>query len=124
MKKNCRWSEMSQRRMSEEKFKGLVIKILSIEVAEVSVILVGLLINVISDWENIASRKDQDGLLNRSILKSRKQLYLEIVRLLKKLTQELNVFIKTSNSIFGSLQTVTIVKLREPIDNDKNNVSK
>ena len=63
---------MSQRRMSEEKFKGLVIKILSIEVAEVSVILVGLLINVISDWENIASRKDQDGLLNRSILKSRK----------------------------------------------------
>ena len=61
---------MSWRRIPDEKFVGLVIKILSIKVAEVSVILVGLLINGISDRENIASRNDPDRLLNRSLLKS------------------------------------------------------
>ena len=43
----------------------MVIEILSIEIAEVSVILVGLLIIGRGDWENIASRNDSDRLLNR-----------------------------------------------------------
>ena len=53
--------------MPEEKFKGLVIKILSIKVTQVTLILVGLLNNGISNWEKIEYRNGPDRLLNRSI---------------------------------------------------------
>ena len=87
--------------MPEEKFEGLVIKILSIKFAEVSVILLGF--NEISDWENKASKNDPDRLLNRSVLKSPQIVIYLDCSVVKKLIKELNVFMKILNSMNGGL---------------------
>ena len=80
---------MSWRRMPEVKFQGLVIKIFWIKVAEVSVILVGLLINgIISKWENVASSNDHDRLLNRSTLNSPQMVTSRDCSVVRKLIKE------------------------------------
>ena len=56
--------------MPDSKLHGSLIKKLSISVAELSVILVGLLIIGRSDSEYIVFRNEVEFLLRRSILKS------------------------------------------------------
>ena len=67
------WSEISEIRMPDSKLHGSLINKLSINVAELSVTLVGLLIIGRSDSEYIVFRNEVEllqSLLRRSILKS------------------------------------------------------
>ena len=73
IKKIGKWFEISEIIMPDSKLHGSLIKKLSISVAELSVILVGLLIICRSDSEYIVFRNEVDlfqSLLRRSILKS------------------------------------------------------
>ena len=55
-----KWSEMSQTRIPEFGGGIILVKILSIRVAEVAVTLVGLLISGRKEWEKLASTNSCD----------------------------------------------------------------